>query len=338
MWEVIGQERAVSLLQRSLERQALAHAYLAVGPRHVGKMTLALDLAKTLNCEAPEPPCGVCASCQKIASAKHADVQIIGLTGNFNSTGAKPQTEISIHQIRELQHSASLPPFEGRFKVFIIDGAEFMSHEAANCLLKTLEEPVGKVVFILLTTSDRLLPATIVSRCQRLELTPLATAEVETVLNKRGDIEVPQAKLLARLCRGCLGWALSAASDDTLLQQRSERVERIIKVTSGDGEERFNYALQLSAQFSQNRELVGEILDLWLSWWRDLLLVKADCPSFISNTDLEAMLISHAKAYSLRQIRDFISSIQAAQEQLKQNANPQLVLEVLTLSIPRRGE
>jgi DNA polymerase-3 subunit delta' len=301
-------------------------------------MTLALELAKALNCEAAEPPCGTCPSCQKIASAKHADVQIIGLAGGKNSNEAKLQTEISIDQIRELQHSASLPPFEGSFKVFIIDGAELMSREAANSLLKTLEEPVGRVILILLATSDRLLPATIVSRCQRLELTPLAATEIGAALCSRWDVEAPRAQLLAGLSRGCFGWALSAARDNELLQQRTERLERLLKVISGDGEERFNYAFQLATQFSRNRELVGEILDLWLNWWRDLLLVKIGCPGFITNSDLEATLTSQAQGYSLGQIRDFITSIQTALEQLKQNASPQLVLEVLMLNIPRRGE
>ncbi len=113
MWQVVGQARAVSLLKRNLERKAVAHAYLFVGPPHVGKMTLALNLAQALNCEAAEPPCGECLSCQKIASAKHADVQIIGLTTDGDSVEAKSRAEISIDQIRQMQHSASLPPFEG---------------------------------------------------------------------------------------------------------------------------------------------------------------------------------------------------------------------------------
>jgi len=337
VWEVVGQTRAVSLLQRSLEKQAVAHAYLFAGPPYVGKMTLALELAKALNCEAPEPPCGVCTSCQKIVSFKHADVQVIGLSGDSNLTDAKPPAEIGIDQIREMQHITSLPPFEGRYKVFIIDGAELLSHEAANCLLKTLEEPVGKVVFILLTSCERLLPATIVSRCQRLELPPLPASEVETTLHSKGDIEISKAKLLAGISRGCLGWALKATRNDNLLQQRSERVERLLNVINGDGEGRFDYALKLSSQFSRNRELVGGILDLWLSWWRDLLLVKVGCPSFITNTDMSSTLSSHAEDYSLGQIKDFITSIQVTSEQLKQNANPQLVLEVLMLSIPRKG-
>jgi DNA polymerase-3 subunit delta' len=145
------------------------------------------------------------------------------------------------------------------------------------------------------------------------------------------------ADLLARLSDGCLGWALSAVLDDSPLKQRAERLERLPKVIDGDGGGRLDYALQLATQFSQNRETVTEILGLWLRWWRDLLLIKAGCGGLITNTDLEDTLNSRAGDYSLLQIRDFIASIQAALVQLKQNANPQLVLEVLMLSLPRRG-
>jgi len=337
VWQVVGQTKAVSLLQRSLEREAVAHAYLLVGPPHVGKMTLALDLAKALNCEASEPPCGVCDTCQKIALAKHADVQIIGLTRDGNSAETKPRVEISIDQIRQMQHSASLPPFEGRCKVFIIDGAELLSNEAANCLLKTLEEPVGKIIFVLLTTNERLLPATVISRCQRLELPPLAATEVEATLNSRWGVEPQKARLLARLSHGCLGWALSAAHNGGLLERRAERMDRLLNVSDADCEERFAYATQLAAQFSQNRGLVQEILDLWLDYWRDLLLIKIGCGDTITNTDMLATLVDQTRGYSVAQIKGFINSLQAAGGQLRQNANPRLVLEVLMLSIPKRG-
>ena len=338
VWEVVGQTKAVSLLQQSLKRETVAHAYLLVGPPHVGKMTLALDLAKALNCEGTEPPCGVCPSCQKIASAKHADVQIIGLPGDGNAAETKPQAEIGIDQIRQMQHSASLPPFEGSCKVFIIDGAELLSNEAANCLLKTLEEPVGKVIFILLTINERLLPATVISRCQRLELPPLAAAEIEAALNSRGGVEPEKARFLARLSHGCLGWALSATGDSGVLQQRAERMDRLLGVIDADCEERFAYAAQLAAQFGQNRRPVQEVLDLWLDYWRDLLLIKIGCDEAITNADMLATLVEQARGYDLVQIRSFIDSIQAAGEQLRQNANPRLVLEVLMLSIPERGE
>ncbi|MFC1993509.1 ATP-binding protein [Chloroflexota bacterium] len=336
MWQVIGQDRAVSLLQNSMERGTLAHAYLLAGPPHVGKMTLALNLAQAVNCDTEAPPCGECASCQKIASGKHADVQIIGLASNGNSAETKPQAEIGIDQIREVQHSSSLPPFEGRYKVFIIDEAEHLSIEAANCLLKTLEEPVGNALFILLATSGSLLPDTVVSRCQQLELPPLASGEVEAALDSRWGIEVQKARLLARLCRGRLGWALSAAGDDSLLQQRAEKLDRLLEVISAGFDERFAYAAQLAAQFGQSRGAVHEVLDLWVVWWRDLLLIKTGCGDAITNVDLETRLVDQANGYSLAQIKAVIDSILAAGEQLEQNVNPQLVLEMVMLNIPKR--
>jgi DNA polymerase-3 subunit delta' len=298
-------------------------------------MTLALELAKALNCEAAEPPCGECISCQKIAAAKHADVQTIGVN-HVNSTEAKLRVEISIDQIREMQRSASLPPFEGKHKVFIIDGAEHLSTEAANCLLKTLEEPIGKVIFILLTTNDRLLPATVVSRCQRLELPPLAATEIEATLNSSWGIEPPRAKLLSKLCRGCLGWAILAVSNDTLLEQRRERLDRLLNIINADYEERFAYAAQLATQFNQNRELVMGVLDLWREWWRDLLLAKAGLSETITNIDISSTIVEWAGCYTLAQIKNCINSIQAAGEQLRQNANPRLALEVLMLDMPRK--
>jgi len=216
-----------------------------------------------------------------------------------------------------------------------------LSTEAANCLLKTLEEPIGKVVFILLTTDDGLLPATVVSRCQRLELSPLPATEVEAALNSRWGIESQKAKLLSRLSHGCLGWALSAAFDDSLLQQRAEKMDRLLDILQADYEERFAYATQLAAQFIQDRRSVQEVLDLWLDYWRDLLLVKIGCGDIITNVDQLDMLVEMAKGYRLAKIKAFINSIQVAGEQLRQNANPRLVLEVLMLDMPgkeRRSE
>jgi DNA polymerase-3 subunit delta' len=299
-------------------------------------MTLALNLAQALNCEEDGTPCGQCISCQKIVSGRHADVQIVGLTGNGNLAEGKLRAEIGIDQIREIQHSTSLPPFEGKYRVIIVEGAELLSTEAANCLLKTLEEPVGDVLFILLTTNERLLPATVVSRCQRLELFPLAATEVEAALTGSWDIEPQKAKLLARLSHGCLGWALSAALDDGLLQQRADRMDRLLDIISGDYDGRFAYANQLAAQFSQNRALVQGVLDLWIDWWRDLLLVKVGYSEAITNIDQLGRLVEVAEEYTLVEIRAVITGIQTAGDQLRQNANPRLVLEVLMLDIPRK--
>jgi DNA polymerase-3 subunit delta' len=126
-----------------------------------------------------------------------------------------------------------------------------------------------------------------------------------------------------------------------LLQQRAERLDKLLDVLSADNEARFAYAAQLAAQFGQNRKSVHDVLDLWIDWWRDLLLVKAGCADAITDADHEDMLIEQAGAYSLAEIRTVIDGLQAAGEQLRQNANPRLVLEVFMLTIPRkevRGE
>jgi DNA polymerase-3 subunit delta' len=331
MWQVIGQTRAVSLLQYSLKAGALAHAYLFVGPQHIGKMTLALNLAQALNCEAIERPGLECTSCIKIAKGSHADVQIIGLTQNDDAAEAKL---IGIDQIKELQHSANLPPFEGKHKVFIIDGAELLSIEAANCLLKTLEEPADKVTFILLTVNDRLLPATVVSRCQCLDLLPLSTAEEATALREKWSIEPERARLLAGLSHGCPGWALSANRDDGLIQQRNEELNRLNGIIKADYEERFAYVAQLAARFSQNRSAVYDVLERWLDYWRDLMLVKLGFYDMITNIDRKDELIEIAGSYRLAQIKAFIESIKSAAVQLRQNVNTRLALEVLMLDIP----
>ena len=335
MWPVIGQARIVSLLEQSLERAAVAHAYLLIGPRHVGKMTLALSLAQALNCTTEERPCGRCPSCRRIIQGNHADVQVIGLN-NGKVDESRPKTEISIDQIRDVQHLASLAPFEGKYRIFIIDRAEMLSLEAANALLKTLEEPAETVVYILLTSDEDGLPATVVSRCQRLELMPLAVVELERVLCEKWQIDTSRAKLLARVSHGLVGWALAAAEDEKVLAEHIQKRDRVIGVIDGGLEVRFAYATEIAELFLKRREIVREILNIWLDWWHDLMLVKTQNSEDISNVDRAEELKGMASGFILGQIREFIGYIQRAEEQLRQNVNPRLVFEVLILNMPER--
>ena len=334
MWPVVGHEPAVARLKRSLEKGKLGHAYLVRGPPSVGKMTLALTLAQALNCDALEAPCGVCSPCQRIAASSHPDVQVVALGSASSDEDARSRTEISIKQVRDdIQHWASLPPFEGGYRIFIIGEAELLSPEAANCLLKTLEEPQEKVLFILLTSEPARLPETVISRCQRLDLKPVAAEKIEGELLKQGA-SAEKARLLGRLCRGRPGWALGAMADESLLERRAERIERFIDIIEGDLEARFEYAGELASRFSQKRVEVQETLEEWVDFWRDLLLVKAGLPEAVTNLDYAGRLQTLTDGFNIRQIRAAISAIVLSRKQLRQNASPRLVLEVLMLDMP----
>ncbi len=337
MWNIIGQEKSVDILKRSLENSALSHAYLFTGPKHIGKKTLALNLAMALNCTETDTPCHLCDPCRKINESKHADIRIIGLEINEDYSDGRLKTEISIDQIRDVQHTASMPPFEGRCKVFIIEGAERLSLEAANSLLKTLEEPEEKVAFILLTVNEKLLPETIVSRCQVIRLSPVVSEVIEKALIEKYQTEPAKARTLAGLSRGCPGWAVTAAEDDSLLRQRADWMEEILEAVNSGVDERFSYAAQLAAGFNRDRDLVYEKLELWLDLWRDLLLIKIDSEINITNIDRLKTLTGMSENYSLDGIKNFIKRIQEAGEQLRQNASARMVLEVLMLDIPETG-
>jgi DNA polymerase-3 subunit delta' len=330
MWQVIGQDKILSLLDYSLKTDAIAHAYLLVGPQHVGKRTLAINLAQALNCDGPELPCGQCRSCLRILEGKHADVTPIGLDS---------KTEIGIDDIRGLQRLANLPPYEGKCKVFIIDDAEYLSTEAANSLLKILEEPPPRIVWLLLAAEEEHLLPTIISRCQRLELKPVPSERVQEILVNSYNVDADKAKLLTQLCHGRLGWALAALANDDILEQRSQRIAKLVSLltpTSRSLEQRFAYAQELASQFSQNRRAGAEIIEIWLDWWRDLMLIKGGCKEAIINVDYEIALEEQARGLSLSEIKGFLANLCLLQEEISKNVNPRLALEWLMLNLPRK--
>ncbi len=332
---LVGHDKAITLLEGARRRGNLAHAYLLVGPPGVGKMTLALELAMAVNCPAAEPPCGQCRSCRRIAGGKHCDVRTISLATIPRNQDGTARKEVGIDDIKQLQNDASLPPFEGRRKLFIIDGAEHLSSAAANCLLKTLEEPPSGVILVLLSArEDRLLP-TVVSRCQRIEMLPLPAAELEAALRQRG-IAPEKAAVLARLSRGCPGWALAAAADSSILDQRSQELEPLLSLEHAGLEQRFAAAGRMAARFQKQREKVEAGLELWQNWWRDLLLVKNGAGQLATNADRVGRLQEGAGVYALEEIRRAIVSLREARRRLEQNVNPRLALEVLMLEMPGR--
>jgi DNA polymerase-3 subunit delta' len=320
MWQVVGHEWAVELLERSRANGRVAHAYLLIGLPQIGKTTLALNFAQALHCLGEDKPCGQCRSCLKIAHGNHPDVRVIEAV---NGT-------IKIDQMRAMQREVALSPHEGRWKVYIIRQMERATTEAANCLLKTLEEPPAQVILMLTASDiDQLLP-TIISRCQVLNLRPPSVLLVQKVLEGRWGVDPERAKLLARLSGGRLGWAVRASEDEAILRKQERRLDEMMELLGQGRVERLRYAQHLS----QSPDGLREVLDLWLIWWRDLLLIKGGSSTEITNIDREATLRSQAQGYNLTQVRDFIEALRTAVWQLEHNANTRLTLEVLMLSLP----
>jgi len=306
---------------RCLGNGRVSHAYLLTGPPQIGKTTLALNFAQALNCPSEDRPCGECLSCRKIARHIHPDVRII----------EERDGTIGIDQIRAVQREVALSPYEGSWRVYVIQEMERATTEAANCLLKTLEEPPSQVILLLTARHADALPPTIVSRCQLLNLRPLPAELIQEALQRRWQVDEDKAKLLAKLSGGRIGWAIEANQDGAILKGREGRLGEMLALMGEGRVGRLDYAYQLSRQ----PDAVPEVLDLWLSWWRDLLLVKGGCPEAVTNSDQQAVLQERARRYTLEQVRGFIKALQDTAGQLEHHVNPRLALEVLMLSLPK---
>ncbi len=327
MGPVIGHEGVLRLLNRSLEMGRLAHSYLLVGPPHVGKMTVALYLAQAVNCTGSPRPCQECSQCVRVALGRHADVQVISLREGESTR------DISIDQVREVQRAASLKPFEGSCRVFIVEGAERLSAAATNALLKTLEEPPPQVLLLLLATDEEALLPTLRSRCQRLELYSLGVQEVAHALEERG-VAPERARHLALHSQGCPGIALRSLEDPDWLEAREKEVQQVADLLSTSIHQRFALAAELAQGFQANREDVQALLGLWLDWWRDLLLVKEGTTAYLVHPELRLTLEALAPEVDALAVARSLRLIQETLEVLDQNANARMALEHLLLGFP----
>ncbi len=333
MWTTYGQDHLLKRLEPSLRQRRQSHAYLLSGPPHVGKMTLAINLAQAVNClEGPGVPCGSCTQCARIAQGLHADIRT--LAPGQGEEGRSAKTVIGIDAIKEVVLQVSLSPFEGSSSVVILDGAESMSDEAANALLKTLEEPPPQVMFLLLTANEDAVLPTVRSRCQTLAMTPLSKDQMVDRLATGHQATPEQAEQLFRLSRGCLGWAISALEDTQVLEQRQADLEKLRETLDAGLETRFTYANEVASLFGSDREAAKELLALWLRWWRDLLLIKEGAEEFLQNFDHAESLRSQASGLSTPEIVQFINRLMQTLSSLDSNVSPRLAMEVLMLNLP----
>jgi DNA polymerase-3 subunit delta' len=335
MWQVKGHDWVVRILSGSIAQEKVSHAYLFAGPSNVGKSTLALNLAQALVCKAEDRPCGECDPCRKTMAGIHPDVRRVNLQYQalLRDEASGEQNELRIDTIRSITQGVGLKPFEGDRKVFVIEDADNMTTQAANSMLKTLEEPPPYVVLALTASDARLLLPTIVSRCQVFCLRPVATQLIEAFLKSQHGVEAERAALLARLSGGRIGWAISVAQDEALMKEREETLRQLAALPKMGRFDRLEFVQHLA----RRSRSIQPTLELWLDWWRDLLLIRGGSPDTIGNADFSRGLEQEAREYSLRDIAAFINSIRATQQKLEMNVDPRLALEVLMLDLPSRS-
>jgi DNA polymerase-3 subunit delta' len=315
--DLIGQPRAVRLLQQGLRNGRTPQAYLFAGPDGIGKRTAALALARALNCQEGEDRpdgCGACLSCRKIAKGLHPDVQVIEPAG----------AAMKIDQVRALEADAALGLYEGKRRVFILDGAERMTDQAANAILKTLEEPPARSVLILLTRTPSALPPTIVSRCQAVSFSPIPLDTLHDYLVRRG-VEPDDARLIASFSRGSLGRALSQATES--LASTRDRLLEDVERAFRDGPAAL---IDIAEQRAKDRETVQRQCELLSAWFRDLMVASVSRgQASLVNLDRGEAVARRSHELPLHAILDGLRAIHAAMDGLARHANPRLTLEHL---------
>ncbi len=260
--DIQGHDKPVMILKRALANETLAHAYLFSGEEGIGKKMAALALAAAVNCgeAGPEGGCGVCPSCRKIASLGHPDVHILVPDGD----------EIKIDQVRQTQADLSLKPFEGAKKILIIDGAESMNVASSNAFLKTLEEPPGDALIILVTAMPQSLLPTIRSRCQEIRFHPLPRRTLAQALMQRRGLSEGDAWFLAALAQGSMGRGLSMDVD----QEKAARDE-VMALWDRLGAMGPGEVLAQAEALSKDRDRLERLLDIGVEWLRDALVYRA---------------------------------------------------------------
>ncbi len=201
----------IQMLMRSVKAGRIPHALLLSGPQGTGKRTLTRYLAQAILCREPDAPCGSCPACKQFLSGNHPDVHVISTTAR----------SIGVDEIRALRDQLSLRPFEGGRHIVIIEQADKMTTAAQNALLKTLEEPSGDAVFLLITDLPGAILQTIASRVRRLRFAPLTVDACAKVLGGWG-IDEPRAHLLAGLAQGAVGRALAINENQNYLALRDQ--------------------------------------------------------------------------------------------------------------------
>ena len=317
--DIMGHDRIIEVLRRSLCNGKTAHSYLFEGVPGSGRKKTAMMLIQALFCTAlPDDACGACPSCRKIESGNHPDIHHIAPLPD--------KRDISIDQLRELQHILSLRPYEAPRKVCIIDPAERMSVNAANSLLKTLEEPPGNALIILLTENAGMLLSTVRSRCQLIRFAPLSPEHIVTLLERNG-MASEAATLIAPMSGGSLQRALEL-DNESLVVRREAVLSRVSQLSHNRIATIFDAAEELSG----TRDATLELLDMLLSFFRDAVHLGAGNREIV-NRSVRPAIESIAAQRSFPRNLELLERINATKRDVQRNANPKLALDNLFMAM-----
>jgi DNA polymerase-3 subunit delta' len=316
--QILGHERQKDILRRAVDSNRLAHAYLFEGPEGIGKRLMALALVRAVFCQNGNG-CGNCSACRKVDHHNHPDLHILEADG----------ASIKIEQIRVLQKELSYRPLEAPKKVCLIDGAEKLNPSAGNSLLKTLEEPTGDALLILITARPEGVLSTIRSRCQRLPFVRLPQEKLRQVLLDRLGVDETQSHILTALSEGSFKKALGK-DRDLYLDKRRTLLKSLTALSPGSIIPLFELARELSEQ----KEQLPEILEMFQAFYRDLLLYRHGRPEQeLVNIDLIDKIRRTAGRETITSLLRKLDAIVASRRQLERNVNRQLAMDVLLLHL-----
>jgi DNA polymerase-3 subunit delta' len=324
-WGIFGHEWAVELLQGHIIHRSIRHAYLITGPQGIGRRTLAIRFAQAINCTqlvSAAIPCGRCRACRLIENMQHPDFSIV----QAEDVGMA----LKVDQIRELQRTLSLTPYEAHYKIALILRFEQANPNAANALLKTLEEPPPHVIMMLTASdSDALLP-TINSRCELIQLRPLSVEQVTSGLQTNLGIPADKATLLSHISAGRPGYALQLIQNPEILEQRQIHLDDILGLLSKSRVDRFAYAEHIS----KDRATLLNALQIWLTLWRDVMLRVAGSITPIINVDRENEILALAEKIDLITAQNIVRKIGNSIVKVEKYINARLITEILMLDLP----
>jgi len=323
-WNILGHQWAVDMLKKHLLADSARHAYLFSGPPGLGKRTLALRFAQALNCPqplAPGIPCGTCRDCIQFDSMRHPDLSV--------TQAEKEGGILKVDPVREVRRTLALKPFQAKCRVAIFLRFQEANDNAANALLKILEETPAHAVLILTADTPEQLLATIISRCEVLRLRSLPVEVVEANLISQGAV-VDQAHLIAHVSGGRPGYALKLLEDKSLLDFREERLGDLQTLLSSSRIQKFQYAEKLS----KDKDDMRQVLLVWLSYWRDVLLKASGASIPIANIDREGEINALGIQLHLNGAKRVVQDLESSLERLERNVNTRLLAEILLLDFP----